>query len=121
MSIKSFFSNSVETRELHSDPALRSNYYRNNLKDVVAALHQVADEMRLEVKNFDEIHKEMYMLGSGFDVIITITTINPIECAVDFKINFFTIAGFNRPRKKAIEFYSRLKNKLNFKGVSLHP
>jgi hypothetical protein len=121
LSIKSFFATSCETRELHTDPALRTRYYRNKYKDVISALNQVAKLNNMEVRNVNEIHKEVYMLGTGFDVIVTITQISPIEAGIDLKVNTFTAVGMHRPRKKAIKIYQDLKAILNFKGVSLHP
>ncbi len=121
MSIKTFFSTTCETRELHTIPQLRSNYYRNKLNDVVNALKDMAKAEKLDVRNYDEAHKEMYLVGNGFDVIVTITVITPIECSVDFKVNYFSFIGLNRPIKKVTSFYNYLKQKLNFKGVSLHP
>ncbi len=121
MSFKSFFTNSVETRELNRDPDLRTNYYRNKISEVVETLKELAEEEHMVLRHFDEIHKELHFVGSGFEAIVTLTTISPVECAVDFKINYFTAFGFNRPKNKVLHFYQALKKKLNFKGISLHP
>ena len=121
MSIKSFFTNSIETREMHRDPELRTNYYRNNFNQVLEALNTIAQEEHVEVRNVDKIHKEIYMLGDGFDMIVTLTEITPVEIGIDFKVNWFTGFGFNRPKKKVLLFYSKLKQILRFKGISLHP
>ena len=75
----------------------------------------------MTVKEVNQTHKEVYMVGRGMDCIVTVTQINPIESGVDFKINLFAAIGFNKPRKKAIKLYEDLKSILNFKGVSLHP
>jgi len=121
MSIKSYFSPSCETRELHVDPELRTRYYRNNFQQVVAGLKQLANKQGMDVRDINNEHKEIYMIGNGFDCIVTVSQITPIEAGVDFKINLFTGLGFNRPKKKALLFYQELKNILNFKGISLHP
>ncbi len=121
MSIKSFFSPSCETRELHSDPELRTNYYRNKFKDIVEALQKLAEQNHMEVREVNEIHKEVYMIGNGFDAIVTISQMTPIEAGIDFKVNYFSAIGFGRPKKKVLHFYAELKNLLNFKGISLHP
>jgi hypothetical protein len=121
MSIKSFFSNTCETKELHTDPDLRTNYYRNNFTQVLDALKQIAEQENLEIRDVNKTHREIYMLGSGFDVIVTISEITPIEIGIDFKVNWFSGFGFHRPRKKVLEFYAKLKNLLRFKGISLHP
>ena len=121
MSIKTFFANNCETRELHREPELRTNYYGNNFSQIVAALNEIASEMRLEVRNVDKTHREVYMLGQGYDVIFTLVEITPIEIGVDIKVNWFSALGFNRPKKKIMEIYSKMKKKLRFKGVALHP
>lgn len=121
MSIKSFFANTCETRELHQDPSLRTNYYRNNFNQVLEALQAIASEEKLEVKNINKIHREIYMLGEGYDIIVTLVEITPVEIGVDFKVNWFSGFGYNRPKKKVAVFYAKLKEKLRFKGISLHP
>ncbi len=121
MSVKSFFRNTCETKELHIDPELRTNYYRNNFAQVLDALKQVSEEENLEIRDVNKVHREIYMLGNGFDVIVTISEITPVEIGVDFKVNWFTGFGFHRPKKKVVMFYAKLKNLLRFKGVSLHP
>ncbi len=121
MSFSSFFSPSCETRELHEDPSLRTRYYRNNFSQVVAALRELAENNHLEVRDVNEIHKEIYLIGNGLDCIVTVVLVTPIEAGIDFKINLFSTFGFGRPKKKAIQFYDELKKLLNFKGVSLHP
>ncbi len=121
MSLRSFFSPSCETRELHVEPELRTRYYRNNFSQVIEALKKVAEMNGLNLQDINEVHKEIYMLGNGFDCIVTVSLITPIESGIDLKINYFTSLGLNKPKKKAIKIYEDLKGILNFKGVSLHP
>ncbi len=121
MSFKSFFRNTCETKELHVDPELRTNYYRNNFNQAVDALKQIASEEHMEVKDVNKTHREIYILGDGFDAIVTVSEITPVEIGIDFKVNWFSGFGFHRPKKKVVIFYAKLKNILRFKGVSLHP
>ncbi len=121
MSIKGFFSPSCETRELNVDPELRTRYYRNNFNQVIEGLNKLAEKHHLEVREVNVRHKEVYLLGNGYDCIVTISQMNPIESGVDFKLNFFSTIGFYRPKKKVLQFYKDLKGILKFKGVSLHP
>lgn len=121
MSFESFFSNTCETRELHREPELRTNYYRNNFAQVIEAFQVIAKEQYMEIKNINKTHKEIYLLGDGYDIIVTLVEITPVEIGVDFKVNWFTGFGFNRPKKKVGLIYSRLKELLRFKGISLHP
>lgn len=121
MSFSSYFSPSCETRELHVDPSLRTRYYRNNFTQVLEGLKKMAEKLHLEVRNVNEVHKEIYLIGDGFDCIVTVVQVTPVEAGIDFKINMFGSMGFGRPKKKAVLFYEELKALLNFKGVSLHP
>lgn len=121
MSLKSFFANTVETRELHPDPSLRTNYYRNNYTQVTEALKKMAEEEKLEVRDINRVHREIYMLGNGYDVIVTLSEFTPVEIGVDFKVNWFGGFGYNRPKKKVQSYYAKLKEALRFKGISLHP
>jgi len=121
MSVKGFFANTIETRELHPNPQLRTNYYRNNYKQIIEALEKLAEDLGLKIKNVDEIHKEIYMITSNYDIIFTLAQITPSEYGIDLKINWFSGFGFNRPKKKAAEIFAKLKELLRFKGVSLHP
>ncbi|MBI9010053.1 MAG: hypothetical protein JEZ05_08475 [Tenericutes bacterium] len=121
MSIRTFFSTSCETRELHVDPELRTRYYRNKFKDIINALHKVAELNAMKVRDVNEVHKEVYMLGNGFDAIVTIAQISPIEAGIDLKVNSFSAIGMGKPKKKALKIFQDLKGILNFKGVSLHP
>lgn len=121
MSVKSFFAASCETRELHVDPELRTRYYRNNFKQVIDGIRKLAELNKMIVKEVNEVHKEIYLIGNGFDCIVTVSQMTPIEAGIDFKVNYFSAMGFNRPKKKAVKFYQDLKRILTFKGISLHP
>ena len=121
MSLTSFQMTSCETRELHPDAQLRTHYYRNSFKDVLAAVQKLAEKAALDVRDINETHGEIYLLGNGFDAIMTVAQITPIESGVDLKINYFSFVGLDRPKKKALELYKNLDALLKFKGVSLHP
>lgn len=121
MGIISFFSTTCETRELHPDSQLRTRYFRNNFNQCVEGIQKYATENNLDVRNINPEHGEVYMLGPGFDVIITIIQTTPLESGIDLKINFFSFSGMGRPKSKALEIYKYLESTLKFKGVSLHP
>lgn len=120
MAISNFFINTLETREMHRDGDLRTRYYRNNFDQCLEVVRTMAQKSALEVRDVNKTHGEIYLLGDGFDVIVTVSQINPIESGVDFKINYFSTFGWGRPKKRIMEFYKFLDAKLKFKGVSLH-
>jgi len=121
MSITSFFLSSAESRELHSDVELRTRYYRNNFKDCLKVVQKLANELKMDVREVNEQHGEIYLIGNGFDAIITAIQLTPIETGIDIKVNYFSFAGFGRPRKRIIELFKYLDANLKFKGVALHP
>jgi hypothetical protein len=121
MSVAAFFHTTCETRELHSDAQLRTRYYRNSFSQAKDAIEKLAAEERLEVRNVDAHHGEIYLLGNGYDIIVTATQVTPIETGIDLKINWFGFVGLGRPKKVALKFYQGFDRLLKFKGVSLHP
>lgn len=121
MGFFSFFYTTCETRELHSDPDLRTRYYRNNFKQCLEGIQKYADEHKVDVRNVNPDHGEVYLLGNGFDCIITVIQLTPIESGVDIKVNYFSLIGFGRPKKLAVGLFKYLDSVLKFKGVALHP
>jgi hypothetical protein len=121
MSIASFFSPSAETRELHAITELRTRYYRNNFKECLKVVQSLAETKNMDVRDVNEHHGEIYLLGNGFDAILTVTQLSPIETGIDIKINLFSFVGLGRPNKRIIEFYKYFDQFLKFKGIALHP
>jgi hypothetical protein len=121
MSIASFFSPSAETRELHYDAQLKTRYYRNSFKDCLKVIETLAETMNMDIRDVNEKHGEINLIGNGFDAILTVTQVTPIETGIDIKINFFSFVGFGRPKRKVIALYKYFNQNLKFKGVALHP
>lgn len=116
-----FFSTIEETRELHSNGKLRTHYYKNSYQDVLAIVRTFEREFSLNLKHVDNNHGEIYLIGSGYDMIVTCIEVTPFETSVDIKVNFFGFIGMNRPAKTIEKIYQYLDSRLRFKGVSLHP
>lgn len=121
MSFTSYFSPSCETRELHSDPDLRTHYYRNSFKQCAEAFETLSKTGEFDIRNVNPEHGELYVISNGYDIIVTIIQVTPIESGIDFKINFFSFVGLGRPKKRAVSLYKELDKLLKFKGVALHP
>lgn len=121
MSVKSFFRNTAETKELHSLVGLRSRYYKTNYQKAKAVVLEYAKENKLDPRHIDDAHKELLLQSGRFHIIVSFVQVTPIETSVDFKVEFYAIFGFNRPIKKIISFYEYLDKNLSFKGVGLHP
>jgi hypothetical protein len=121
MVLLSFLSPLAETKELHCDAPLRSRYYKTNYNKTKATLLEFAEQKNWTVRNVDDEHRELFLQGSKFHVIVSMVQVTPYETSVDFKVEFYTLVGFNRPRKMITELYQYLDKQLPFKGVGLHP
>ena len=121
MAIESFLSNTCETKDLHPDHELRTRYYCNTFAEGLQAVRELAQAKKVEIQVINEIHKEIHIVGNGFDGIITFFISGPNEMALDMKINWFGIIGWGKPRKVVIAFYRFFDTALQFIGVSLHP
>lgn len=121
MSFTSYFIPTCETRELHADAQLRTHYYRNSFKQCLEALQEIQKTEDFEIRNVNEAHGEVYIISNGFDCILTMTQVTPVETGIDIKVNWFGVMGLGRPKKKALLLYKLFDKALKFKGVSLHP
>jgi len=117
----SIFQTSIETRELHKKVALRTHYYRNSFDQVKKALDTIVEEDNMQVQDVNRKFGDIYLLGDGYEVIVSAIQLTPNETSIDFKINYFVTIGWNRPEKKAVHLYARLDQLLHFKGTVLHP
>lgn len=121
MGFADFFASSCETRELHRDTQLRTRYYRNRFDQCQAAIEKYAAQEKLKVADVNPVHREIYLVGSQYDCIVTVSQVTPIESGVDIKVNMAGSFGWGKPKKIAMALYKYLDSALAFKGVSLHP
>ncbi len=111
----------AETKELHTEPQLRSHYYKTNYKIAKDAIISYAIKQKLEIKHVDDVHKEIFLQGPRYHVICSVVEVNPIETSIDLKVEIYGVLGMNKPKKIILGFYQYLDKKLPFKGTSLHP
>lgn len=121
MSVSSFLSNSAETREIHQVVGLRSRYYKSNYKKTKECILEYVKTLNAEVKNIDDVHREIFIQGGRFHIIFSMVQVTPIETSIDIKVDQYGLMGMHRPRRKIMEIYKYLDSNLSFKGVSLHP
>lgn len=121
MGIMNFISNFAETKELHQLPALKTRYYRTRYTKVKDMIIEYANHNDYIINNIDDIHGEIFVQTTKFHLIISIIQVNPLETAVDVKVQTYKIVGMNKPRNIILNLYSFLNKKLDFKGVGLHP
>ncbi|MCF7925703.1 MAG: hypothetical protein K9L26_04140 [Candidatus Izimaplasma sp.] len=121
MGMFDFLKTILETREMHSITSLRTHYYKKNYKIVKQAVLDYASSNKLDVQNVDDKHGELYFQAKNFHIIASIVQVTPVETAVDFKVQYYSLIGWNRPLKDIKKFYAYLDQTLPFKGTSLHP
>lgn len=121
MGIGTFFSNNAETRENHQDIELRSRYYKTSFKKIRVKIEEYCDTEGIVVVNVDEAHGEMFLQTTKYHMIVSIIQINPLETAVDLKVQTYQLIGRNVPKKTVLKMYEFLNNSFTFKGVGLHP
>ena len=111
-----FFQTTCETRELHSDSALRTRVYRNSFLQAKSAIEEVGKVVGFEVRGFDANYGEIDCIGNGFEMIITALQSTPIETYINIKCNVFSFIGFGRPKKICLRIYQELDKRLKNKG-----
>ncbi len=121
MGFKEFLSNNAETSELHQDGGLRSRYYKASFKKVRDVIQEFSTLKDIVILNVDEVHGEMFLQTTKYHMIVSIVQVNPLETAVDVKVQTYQLIGRGVPKNKVLELYDHLNNNLTFKGVGLHP
>ncbi len=121
MGITKFLSNFAETKEKHEKKELKTRYYRTRYNKVKDAVIEYSNHNDYIINNIDDIHGEIFIQTTKFHLIISIIQVNPLESAVDVKVQTYKIFGMNRPQRIIESLFAFLDKKLEFKGVGLHP
>ncbi|MFP4287064.1 MAG: hypothetical protein ACLFRI_05145 [Candidatus Izemoplasmataceae bacterium] len=120
MSIRSFLETNVETKERKLDSRLQTHYFRHSYKSVKETYLKYLTDHGYQVKTINDVHHEVFAEHKNHFVIATITQINPAETALDLKVGYETLFGFNRPKNTILSIYAEMKKTLTFKGTGLH-
>ena len=80
-----------------------------------------ANEENYIVSNIDDKHGEIFLQTTKFHMIISVLQINPLETAVDVKVQTYKVIGMNKPKIVIENLFAYLDKKQQFKGVGLHP
>ncbi|MEC9484989.1 MAG: hypothetical protein UMR38_03830 [Candidatus Izemoplasma sp.] len=116
-----FLKTILETREMHSIEGLRTHYYKTNYTKVKEWVLNYVKSVDYTTKTIDDTHGEIYLQGKKSHIIVSIVQVTPVETAVDLKVQYYGLIGWNKPKKTIQEVYDYLDQKLPFKGISLHP
>lgn len=121
MGLIQFLSSTSETKELHSEMALRTRYYKTSYSKSVEQLNPYLKQLGYELASQDDYHGELFYKKSNHHIIISVIQINPRETSVDIKVQFYGLFGLNRPKNVILKIYTYLNHALPFIGTSLHP
>ncbi len=121
MGLFDFVKTSAETSELHASRQLRTRYYKTGYTQVKKYIEDYAQRKKIDVRNINDEHGEIYLQSNKYHIIVSVIQVHPRETAVDIKTNTYGVFGFSKPVKLIGELYAYLNEKLEFKGVSLHP
>jgi hypothetical protein len=123
--LNKYLSNHTETRETHTDEALKTHYYKA-MKDKVfnELLVLFNDRHQFEVKSTDKERGEMIVtcIGSKKKLIIaTVIMVAPNRTAIDFAVTSETILpiDFGHSRKFIKELYGQIDCRLEYLGSGL--
>ena len=99
MGFRDFFKKDFETSDNSSYDTLRTHYYRNRLDEVKEELYDFIKEEKGNLQDENDNYQEILFERSGYSCIIKITSITPIEHAIDFKVNTYNLLGFGKGKK----------------------
>jgi len=105
-----------ETGDGVTDPLLMTHYYRNNFKQVKAALVETTKELKFNMTYENDERKEFVLKRGDSEVIVTVVNITPIETTVDFTVNTFGVLSFGKGRTIIQSLYKDLDKRLMLKS-----
>jgi hypothetical protein len=123
--LNKFISNHTETRENHSDEALKTRYYKamkdKTFNELVTIFNQ--SEM-FEVKSSSIDRGEIIVNGLGKKKVFlvgTVVMVSPNRTAIDFSVTSETIipTDFGYSAKVIKELYNRIDQNLEYVGSGL--
>lgn len=121
MGLFGFMSTLEESKERHSSKDLMTHYYKCAYNKVKTAVLDYAKQQKLDVRSINDEHGEIYLQSRSYHMIVSIIQVNPLETAMDVKVQSYQVLGLYKPKKKIMDIYQYCNSKLTFKGVGLHP
>jgi|SRR5690554_4052887 len=112
-----FFIRDIETSDLHSNPRLRTHYYKCDYRQTKEAVLSFLKINKYKVANINDKYGEIFVQADKFHMIISIRKANILNSSVDIKINVYNLLGAYRPHKLISKIYEYLDKELLFVGV----
>ena len=120
MALRDLFRKDFETSDNSSYDTLRTHYYRNRIEEVKEAIYELIKQEKGNLQDENDNYQEILFETSGYSCIVKMTSITPIEQAIDFKVNTYNLIGFGKGKKVIERLYDALDKKLSFKGIALY-
>ncbi|MTH52889.1 cytosolic protein [Bacillus mangrovi] len=124
--VQAFFSAHTETAEQHSNPDLRSRYYKATVKKAMDAVQAAASSrggcaVTSVSEERGEISVHIQKPKSAL-LVATVISVRPFETAIDFSVSTDTPlpTDFGYSRKVILEYYKKLDSELKFVGAGLN-
>lgn len=97
--LKKYFSNHAETSDNHSDPTLKTKYYKTTKDRGLDALENLFNNSQTyKVNSISKDHGEISVIktkGKKAFIIITVIMVRPYQTAVDFAFTTESILPFD--------------------------
>ncbi|WNF36019.1 DUF1499 domain-containing protein [Bacillaceae bacterium IKA-2] len=123
--LNKYTSKHTETRETHSDEALKTRYYKA-MKDKAfnELITMFNDSNQFEVKSTSNERGEMIVTGIGkmkVFIIATVIMVTPNRTAIDFAVSteIFLPTDFGHSAKIIKEIYKQIDSRLEYIGSGL--
>lgn len=119
MGFLDFFVRDVETSDFHTNPNLRTHYYRSDYRQTKETIISYFKSKNLQVKHIDDTYGEILVEASSFHLIFSIRKAGVINSSVDIKVSVYNFLPAGRPFKLIKEIYAYLDKALPMTGVGV--
>ena len=116
-----FLTKSIETKDMHSEQAFRTHYYKNDYRQVKDSILSYAKQNNYQVSHVDDQYGEILIETSSFMMIVTIKKASAFEVSVDIKVSFNGILGLYRPHKMVKDIFAFCDKQLVVRRIGLQP
>lgn len=117
MGLFDFFIKDIETSDFHSNPKMRTHYYKTDYRQTKDAILSYLKSQNYHVENIDDKYGEIFVQQPRFHMIFSIRKANVLNSSVDIKVSVYNLIGANRPQKLITQAYAYLDKALPFIGV----
>lgn len=97
--LRKYLGNHAETREEHSDPTLKTRYYKTTKDRGLETLEKlIKHSQKYQMNSLSKEHGEMSVLiskGKKAFIVITVIMVKPFQTAIDFSVSTESVFPFD--------------------------